>query len=137
MTQRPAPWGPLIGILLVAIVVVGVLLYLRGRAAPGPEPAPPAATAQGATTPVPAGPTPTRPAGPLPAVPTAAALPTPEEITFHGCPPGGDGTDPELNRLKNRVDVPKDPLPIAFSALLHLPWPPPTAPRSTSTTGWP
>jgi hypothetical protein len=34
----------------------------------------------------------------------ALGAPGPQEKVFKGCPGGGDGTDPELNRLKNRVD---------------------------------
>jgi hypothetical protein len=30
--------------------------------------------------------------------------PTPVEELYKGCPAEGDGTDPALNRLKNRVD---------------------------------
>ena len=36
--------------------------------------------------------------------PGGDAHPTPQEITFQGCPPGGDGGDMALNTLKNRID---------------------------------
>lgn len=36
--------------------------------------------------------------------PGNAAHPTPNTVTFHGCPPGGDGGDSQLNVLKNRID---------------------------------
>ncbi|MGE5333109.1 MAG: hypothetical protein ACM3N4_00285, partial [Nitrososphaerota archaeon] len=36
--------------------------------------------------------------------PGNAAHPTPHTVTFHGCPPGGDGGDSQLNVLKNRID---------------------------------
>ncbi len=36
--------------------------------------------------------------------PGGDAHPTPQEITFQGCPPGGDGGDQSLNMLKNRID---------------------------------
>lgn len=49
--------------------------------------------------------------------------PQPEEITFHGCPPGGDGTDPTLNRLKNRIDPVQRPSPVGVADLLALSWP--------------
>ncbi len=70
---------------------------------------------------------PTPPAGPTAqaaqaAVP-AGAHPTPQEETYKGCPPGGDGTDPELNTLKNRVDPVAAPAPMPFATLLNLPWP--------------
>lgn len=38
------------------------------------------------------------------AFPGNDAHPQPQEITFQGCPPGGDGGDQALNILKNRVD---------------------------------
>jgi hypothetical protein len=41
-----------------------------------------------------------RPAGQVPTDPR----PTPVEELYKGCPAEGDGTDPALNRLKNRVD---------------------------------
>jgi hypothetical protein len=49
--------------------------------------------------------------------------PQPREITFHGCPPEGDGGDPELNRLKNRVDE-GNYTPVPFDSIARLPWPP-------------
>ena len=54
-------------------------------------------------------------------VPTSPR-PTPVEELFKGCPGGGDGTDPELNRLKNRVDE-ADWQPVSVDALLQLKWP--------------
>jgi hypothetical protein len=50
--------------------------------------------------------------------------PTPQEEAYKGCPAGGDGTDPELNMLKNRIDAPPQPAAIPFESLLNLPWPP-------------
>ena len=47
---------------------------------------------------------------------------SPQEITFHGCPPEGDGGDPTLNRNKNRVDS-GNFQPTAFNTILNLPWP--------------
>lgn len=41
---------------------------------------------------------------------------------YKGCPPEGDGGDPALNRLKNRVDE-GNYIPVEFDALEHLPWP--------------
>jgi hypothetical protein len=49
--------------------------------------------------------------------------PEPEEITFKGCPPEGDGNDPGLNLLKNRVDE-GIYLPVPFDSVLQLRWPP-------------
>lgn len=58
-------------------------------------------------------------AGAIPAGPR----PTPQEETFKGCPPGGDGTDPQLNRLKNRIDAVANPAATSIDTLLQLPWP--------------
>ena len=38
------------------------------------------------------------------AFPGNDAHPQPHTVTFHGCPPGGDGGDTLLNTLKNRID---------------------------------
>lgn len=57
--------------------------------------------------------------GPLPLI---AQKPQPQQITFDGCPPEGDGGDPELNKLKNRVDE-GSYIPVQFDALEQLPWP--------------
>ena len=60
---------------------------------------------------------------PAPAgMPDASFKQTPQEITFHDCPPEGDGGDPELNKLKNRVDD-GNWQPVAFDTILNLPWP--------------
>ena len=48
--------------------------------------------------------------------------PKPVEITFQGCPPEGDGGDPVLNRLKNRVDEGQY-IPVQFDAIYSLTWP--------------
>jgi hypothetical protein len=58
-------------------------------------------------------------AGGLPDMPDK---PEPKVGTYHGCPPEGDGGDPALNRLKNRVDE-GDYVPVDFSAILNLTWP--------------
>ncbi len=58
--------------------------------------------------------------GPLPEM---AVKPQPKEITYLGCPPEGDGGDPELNRLKNRVDEGVY-VPVTFDSVINLPWPP-------------
>lgn len=108
----------LIGVVLavVALLVCGVLLVARlGGGQEQPE--------ESASYPT----VPTPPVGPTAqaaqgAVPTGAH-PTPQEITFKGCPPIGDGTDPELNTLKNRVDPVEAPAAMPFETLLHLPWP--------------
>jgi hypothetical protein len=48
--------------------------------------------------------------------------PSPKEIVFHGCPPEGDGSDPELNLLKNRVDA-GDYIQVPFDSIVQLNWP--------------
>lgn len=55
-------------------------------------------------------------------LPSMPVKPKPKEITFQGCPPEGDGGDPQLNRLKNRVDE-GDYVPVSFDAVLSLTWP--------------
>ncbi|MEP7198172.1 MAG: hypothetical protein ABI874_00025 [Chloroflexota bacterium] len=59
------------------------------------------------------------PVGGLPDMPTK---PKPQQVTFKGCPPEGDGGDPVLNRNKNRVDDGAY-VPVAFDALVKLAWP--------------
>ncbi len=119
-----------VGVLVLALLVVAVAVARPRVAAPPPGGAPSAATQTAEAQPEEARtfPTvPTPPAGPTAqaaqaAVP-AGAHPAPEEETYKGCPPGGDGTDPELNMLKNRVDPVAAPAAMPFATLLHLPWP--------------
>ncbi len=69
--------------------------------------------------------------GPPGSLPSMAVKPQPKEIDFQGCPPEGDGGDPQLNRLKNRVDE-GDYVPVAFNAILDLTWPTGTERRDIS-----
>jgi hypothetical protein len=55
-------------------------------------------------------------------LPSQSYKQTAQEITFHSCPPEGDGGDPVLNKNKNRVDVGRFQ-PTAFNTILNLPWP--------------
>src|SRR5437588_3527317 len=48
--------------------------------------------------------------------------PVPQTSTFQGCPPSGDGGDPILNTLKNRIDEGAWQ-PTTVAALLALTWP--------------
>ncbi len=64
-------------------------------------------------------PPPASSAGGLPDMPVK---PKPRQTTFQGCPPEGDGGDPELNLLKNRVDE-GDYAPVTFEAIAGLTWP--------------
>lgn len=53
----------------------------------------------------------------------SAEKPTPRLAAFRGCPPEGDGGDPQLNRLKNRIDEPARPVAVPVDTLVDLPWP--------------
>lgn len=55
--------------------------------------------------------------------PDLAVKQTPIEITFNGCPPEGQGGDPALNRLKNRVDESSKYYTVSFDAVSQLSWP--------------
>jgi hypothetical protein len=57
--------------------------------------------------------------GPLPDMPNK---PVPASSTFQGCPPQGDGGDPQLNLLKNRVDD-GNYIPVTFDSVINLTWP--------------
>ena len=46
----------------------------------------------------------------------------PDSGSFNNCPATGDGGDPQLNTLKNRMDT-ATWVPIPFSQLEQLPWP--------------
>jgi hypothetical protein len=48
--------------------------------------------------------------------------PKPQSSTFQGCPPQGDGGDPALNLLKNRIDE-GNYVPVSFDAIFNLTWP--------------
>ena len=55
-------------------------------------------------------------------VPTMSRKPEPVVPGFGGCPPEGDGGDPALNRLKNRIDSAAW-IPVSLERLIALPWP--------------
>ena len=104
---------------LVAVVVIGAAAFFLLRA-PAPQPTA-APTTVGASKPGPTASSPVVAGKPPGQVPTSPH-PTPQEETFKGCPGEGDGTDPELNRLKNRVDEAAWQ-PVTVEALLGLKWP--------------
>jgi hypothetical protein len=83
---------------VIVLVLVGAVLYLRSRHNR------------------------TLPLADAPGLPVLSVKPTPKEITFRGCPPDGDGGDPQLNLLKNRVDE-GDYVPAEFAAVEKLQWP--------------
>lgn len=58
----------------------------------------------------------------VPGLPSLARKPKPVSPGFQGCPAEGDGGDPRLNTLKNRVDSARW-LPATFDAVVSLPWP--------------
>src|SRR5579859_6730438 len=66
-------------------------------------------------------------------LPSASFRQSPQEITFDGCPPEGDGGDSALNQNKNRVDE-GNYQPTAFSAIAQLTWPSET--EKTSRSNW-
>ena len=103
---------------VVAIVVIALVAFLLVRA-PGTQPVSPPTAA--APKPAPTSGSPVAAGKPSGQVPTSPH-PTPQEEAFKGCPGEGDGTDPELNRLKNRVDEAAWQ-PVAVEALLGLKWP--------------
>jgi hypothetical protein len=67
------------------------------------------------------------------AIPAAAAWPTPQEETYMGCPPQGDGGDTQLNELKNRIDTGAWQS-VPLSDLLKPTWPKGT--ESTRRSSW-
>jgi hypothetical protein len=95
--------------LLIVIIFILVLAFLLSRFLNKPTPGPVTPPGQ-----VPPGGT-----GQLPGV---TEKPEPVTTTFEGCPPQGDGGDPELNRLKNRVDE-GNYQPLQFDAVEQLDWP--------------
>ena len=127
---KPQPAGPdrqavirkysclVVILVILAFVVFSVLLlrYLRRRAT-----AP--ATVPTATTTMPAG---ARAGSILPGapgpLPELSSKPQPVTGNYQGCPAEGDGGDPALNRLKNRVDEGAY-FPVQFDAFVEVPWP--------------
>ena len=127
--------------LLPVLILVGTILIACGVA---PLPATDTPIVVPATdTPIVAGPSPTTEAGPTLTptpimTPTPGALPdmpnkpVPQSSTFQGCPPQGDGGDPELNMLKNRIDE-GNYVPVSFDSILNLTWPKTTERRNMDT----
>jgi hypothetical protein len=93
---------------VVLVVIIGAILlivYLRHRAGTSP------ATTNRAPTAAAPG-----------ALPLMATKPRPVTGSFKGCPAEGDGGDPALNELKNRVDEGQYAL-VNFDAVAGLKWP--------------
>jgi hypothetical protein len=88
--------------LAVAVLILLAMLTGCGSGSGAPAPAPTAtAGATGASGP---------------------PYPTPQEETYQGCPPEGDGGDAALNLLKNRIDT-GTWQPVSLQDLLALTWP--------------
>lgn len=106
--NQPTNWSELgkkYSCLIIALVVIVVLvlaillvLWLRSRLR-APQPAPVATT-----------------------FPMLATKPRPVNAPFKGCPPEGDGGDPALNKLKNRIDE-GNYMAVPFGVFVKLPWP--------------
>jgi hypothetical protein len=104
---RRYPWLAVIAFTLL-LIIGGAYLVVRLRSrivSRGP-----AATNTRASEPAAAG---------LPEMPVK---PQPVNAAFRGCPPEGDGGDPALNRLKNRIDE-GNYMTTAFDAIAQLQWP--------------
>lgn len=105
----------IVAVIVVVAVLVSALWLLRHR------PTPPASPV--------VGPTSGRPAETRRAPEELGAFPAdfpraePRQIVFDGCPPQGDAGDPDLNRLKNRVDEPDSTIAAPLDSILALPWP--------------
>jgi hypothetical protein len=93
----------LVIVVVIILIVAAFIVLRRTHRDPAPTPAPPIG-------------------GPSP-FPELKEKPPPLNIVFKGCPPEGDGGDPELNRLKNRVDEANNYYPVPFDALVQLTWP--------------
>ena len=61
-----------------------------------------------------------QPVGDLPSMPDK---PQPKWAPLDGCPPEGQGGDPQLNLLMNRIDGAKNFAPVSFDSLTTLTWP--------------
>src|SRR5438477_8813833 len=81
MRRRRNQSSTTIVVLLLIVAVVGIVLYLRQN------------QSSGGTT-----------GGNNPALSGSVGKPAPIAQVFMGCPPSGDGGDPVLNTLKNRID---------------------------------
>ena len=104
MTSRRPGWGVYLAAALLLVVLAGVYLF-RG---PGSSALVPLSAVIAAP-----------PVGDLPMMPEKPPA-SPEG--YNGCPPEGKGGDPELNRLKNRVDKGAY-VPVSMDSLLALTWP--------------
>ncbi|HJQ26520.1 MAG TPA: hypothetical protein VKA60_21575 [Blastocatellia bacterium] len=94
---------------VIAITILLALTFAVYRAIRrAPKSSPPAAPSAG----VPRG-----------GFPEMANKPMPKEVVYKGCPPEGDGGDPALNRLKNRVDEADQYFNVPLDSVVQLPYP--------------
>lgn len=117
-----------IALLIVFLILAFIAWQEGGQVQPTPTTTPGRPTVAAlAETPRPTSGTiiPVQPGG----LPDMPQKPQPVETTFQGCPPGGDGGDMELNKLKNRVDEGAY-VPVTFDSIVKLAWPPATERRN-------
>jgi len=93
-------------IVAIGIFVGALTLSLRSSSAAGPEPCP----------------------CNEPDFPKLDTKPNPRTETFNDCPPEGKESadpvhpfDPDLNKLKNRIDEPQEPIKVTIDQILSLP----------------
>src|SRR5438105_11745979 len=91
-------------IVIAILLALAFLVYRTLRRAPPPGPGPTVGVPRGG-------------------FPEMKDKPKPREVVYKGCPPEGDGGDPALNRLKNRVDEANEYFAIPFDSLAQLQWP--------------
>jgi hypothetical protein len=90
-----------LAVLIVVALAIAFLYLLRKNRPPEPPPPPPPG---------------------IVGLPEMKVKPKPQGIVFKGCPPEGDGGDPVLNRLKNRIDE-GEYFPVPFEVIANLAWP--------------
>ncbi|HEX2865871.1 MAG TPA: hypothetical protein VHO03_02455 [Ignavibacteriales bacterium] len=96
---------------VIAIVIIAAIIYIASGSKR--EVKPPSTGSQGSVI----------SSEPMKELPEMKDKPQPRYASFKGCPPEGDGGDPELNRNKNRIDE-GSYIPVEFDAVLDLDWPP-------------
>ncbi|MEA2576294.1 MAG: hypothetical protein QOH93_3592 [Chloroflexia bacterium] len=92
-----------IGSIILLVVIIAAVLWLTRTQDKGTPPPDPGLNQAGALA-------------------NSIGKPEPIAMDFQGCPPSGDGGDPALNTLKNRIDE-TTWQPTTISAVLALNWP--------------
>jgi hypothetical protein len=106
-------WGASWLLILLVLFILGLLIVALARQERRPPVRRDSTTSSGAVQVTP-------PSGD--GLPVLARKPVPVSPGFEGCPATGDGGDPVLNRLKNRIDSAAW-IPVAFDDVLELRWP--------------